>query len=132
MLFGDKILAYQDEILKDLATLLEIESVDGERSEECERALAFIIKRAQDFGLDYEMVTDKSVHVQLGSGGKLCGVLAHVDVVPAGNNWSVIPYALTERDGRLYGRGIADDKGAALLNLYCLRALRENTKTRSI
>ena len=126
MLFGDKILVYRDEILKDLATLLEIESVDGERNEECERALAFIIKRAQDFGLDYKMVTDKSVHVQLGDGGKLCGVLAHVDVVPAGNNWSVIPYALTERDGRLYGRGIADDKGAALLNLYCLRVLKEN------
>ena len=126
MLFGDKILVYRDEILKDLATLLGIESVDGERNEECERALAFIIKRAQDFGLDYKMVTDKSVHVQLGDGGKLCGVLAHVDVVPAGNNWSVIPYALTERDGRLYGRGIADDKGAALLNLYCLRVLKEN------
>lgn len=34
MLFGDKILVYRDEILKDLATLLEIESVDGERNEE--------------------------------------------------------------------------------------------------
>ena len=126
MLFGDKILLYQDEILKDLEYLLSIESVDGEKNDECERALAFIIKRAQDFGLDYELVTDKSVHVQLGEGGKLCGVLAHVDVVPAGNNWSVIPFALTERDGRLYGRGVADDKGAALINLYCLRALKEN------
>ncbi len=126
MLFGDKILLYQEELLKDLAYLLSIESVDGEKKEECERALAFIIKRAQDFGLDYQLVTDKSVHVQLGEGGKLCGVLAHVDVVPAGNNWSVIPFALTERDGRLYGRGIADDKGAALINLYCLRALKEH------
>ena len=126
MLFGDKILLYKEEILKDLAYLLGIESVDGEKDAECERALAFIIKRAQDFGLDYELVTDKSVHVQLGEGGKLCGVLAHVDVVPAGNNWSVIPFALTERDGRLYGRGIADDKGAALINLYCLRALKEH------
>ena len=60
MLFGDKILVYRDEILKDLATLLEIESVDGERNEECERALAFIIKRAQDFGLDYKMATEVS------------------------------------------------------------------------
>ena len=129
MLFGDKILQYKDELLKDLAYLLNIESVDGEKNDECERALAFILKRAQDFGLDYQLVTDKSVHVQLGEGGKLCGVLAHVDVVPAGNNWSVIPFALTERDGRLYGRGIADDKGAALINLYCLRALKENGVT---
>ena len=126
MLFGNKILAYKEELLKDLEYLLRIESIDREKDEECERALAFILKRAQDFGLDYELVTDKSVHVQLGEGGKLCGVLSHVDVVPAGNNWSVIPFALTERDGRLYGRGIADDKGAALVNLYCLRALKEN------
>ena len=129
MLFGDKILAYKEELLKDLEYLLRIESIDREKNEECERALAFILKRAQDFGLDYELVTDKSVHVQLGKGGKLCGVLSHVDVVPAGNNWSVIPFELTERDGRLYGRGIADDKGAALVNLYCLRALKENGVT---
>ncbi len=126
MLFGDKILPYMDELLKDLNELISIESVDGGKSGECERALAFIIKRAQDFGLDYELVTDKSVQVQIGEGGKLCGVLAHVDVVPAGNNWSVIPFMLTERDGRLYGRGVADDKGAALVNLYCLRALKDN------
>ena len=126
MLFGDKILQYKDELLKDLDYLLGIESIDGAKNEECERALAFLLRRAQDFGLDYEMVTDQSVHIQLGEGGKLCGVLSHVDVVPAGNNWSVIPFKLTERDGRLYGRGIADDKGAALINLYCLRALKEH------
>lgn len=126
MLFGDKILAYQDELLKDLDTLLRMESVDGVHDEECAKALAFLLKRARDFGLTGEAVTDKSAHVQLGEGGKLCGVLAHVDVVPAGNNWSVIPFALTERGGRLYGRGIADDKGAALINLYCLRALKEH------
>ena len=125
MLFGNKILAYKEELLKDLEYLLRIESIDREKDEECERALAFILKRAQDFGLDYELVTDKSVHVQLGEGGKLCGVLSHVDVVPAGNNWSVIPFALTERDGRLYGRGIADDKGASMVTLYCMRALKE-------
>ena len=126
MLFGDRILRYKEEFLKDLEYFLSIESIDGDRNEECERALAFLLKRAQDYGLPYELVTDKSVHIQLGDGGKLCGVLSHVDVVPAGNNWTVIPFALTERDGRLYGRGIADDKGAALMNLYCLRALKES------
>ena len=114
MLFGDRILQYKEEFLKDLEYILRIESVDGEKNEECEKALAFLLKRAQDYGLPYELVTDKSVHIQLGEGGRLCGVLSHVDVVPAGNNWSVIPFALTERDGRLYGRGIADDKGAAI------------------
>lgn len=125
MLFGDKILKYKDELLADLNTLIGMQSIDGKRDDECDRALKFIIKRASDFGLLSERVTDKSAHVELGSGGKLCGVLSHLDVVPAGNNWSVSPYVLTEKDGRIYGRGIADDKGAALVNLYCLRALKD-------
>ena len=121
----EKILEYREELFDDLNRLLSIESVDGARDGDCAAALDFILKRAEDFGLTAERVTAKSAHVDLGKGGRLCGVLSHLDVVPAGNNWTVNPYALTERDGRLYGRGVADDKGAALVNLYCLRTLKE-------
>ena len=126
MMFGDKILKYKDELLADLNTLIGFESVANEKPEECQNAINFMLKRANDFGLTGEQVTDESMHIQLGSKGKLCGILSHLDVVPAGNNWSVLPYSLTENDGRLYGRGIADDKGAALVTLYCLRALKED------
>lgn len=125
MMFGDKILKYKDELLADLNTLIGFESVANEKPEECQNAINFMLKRANDFGLTGKQVTDESMHIQLGSKGKLCGILSHLDVVPAGNNWSVLPYSLTEKDGRLYGRGIADDKGAALVTLYCLRALKE-------
>lgn len=126
MLFGNKILDYKDDILADLNTLIGFESIADEKPEECRNALDFMLKRAKDFGLTGENVTNKSAHIQLGNKGKLCGVLTHLDVVPAGNNWSVLPYSLTEKDGRLYGRGIADDKGAALIALYCLKALKDN------
>ncbi|QRM31494.1 acetylornithine deacetylase [Microvirga sp. VF16] len=36
----------------------------------------------------------------------------HTDVVPVdGQNWSMDPWTLTEKDGRLYGRGTTDMKG---------------------
>lgn len=126
MLFGRKILDYKDELMADLNTLLHFESIADEKPEECRKALDFILQRASDFGLYGESVTNQSAHVEIGEGGKLCGVLTHLDIVPAGNNWSVPPYSLTEKDGRLYGRGIADDKGAALVALYCMRALKDN------
>ncbi|MEB5974241.1 acetylornithine deacetylase [Pantoea dispersa] len=45
-----------------------------------------------------------------GSGGVMLS--GHSDVVPVdGQAWTVPPFALTERDGQLYGRGTADMKG---------------------
>lgn len=35
----------------------------------------------------------------------------HLDVVPAGSNWTVDPYGAAAGDGRLYGRGACDMKG---------------------
>ncbi len=125
MLFGNKILKYKEEFLKDLNTLLSIKSVADEYPDECEKAMDFILERAKAFGLTAEKITDKSMHAELGKGGRLCGVLSHLDVVPEGSGWSVEPFALTRSNGRLFGRGVADDKGAALINLYCLRALKD-------
>ena len=46
----------------------------------------------------------------VGDGGVVLS--GHTDVVPVdGQNWSVPPFELTERDGKLYGRGAADMKG---------------------
>lgn len=126
MNFGKIINEYKNDILKDLKALLEIKSVSSNNKEECQKALAFVLKRAEEMGFETKNIDGKAGHVQLGDGGKLCGVLTHLDVVPAGKNWSYPPFTLTEAEGRLYGRGIADDKGAAIMSLYCLKALKDN------
>ncbi len=53
-------------------------------------------------------------------------ILAHMDVVPAGEGWQVTkPFEPLEKDGKLYGRGTADDKGPAVAALYAMRAVKE-------
>lgn len=60
---------------------------------------------------------------EYGQGEETLGILAHLDVVPAGEGWSVPPFSGTEKDGRIYGRGASDDKGPALCAIYALAAV---------
>ncbi len=125
MSFGENILKYKEDIIADLSELIAIKSISGYQ-EDCTAALDWMMKKAESFGLTTKSYDGLAGHVELGSGGKLCGVLSHLDVVPEGNNWNSLPFELSVGDGYMYGRGIADDKGAALITLYCLRALKEN------
>lgn len=125
MNFGAKILEYKDDILRDLAELLSIRSVYSESPAKCKEALDWMLAKAESFGLVTKNIDNKAGHAQLGEGGKLCATLTHLDVVPAGEHWECDPFALTIKDGKLLGRGVADDKGAALLTLYCLKILKD-------
>ena len=126
---------YKDEILRSLQQLVAIESVAvpnctiegypfGHKSAE---AIAFMVDLANEMGMKTENCENFACHAQLGEGeDDYAAVLCHVDVVPVGDGWQSDPLVLTEKDGYLYGRGVADDKGAAIIALYCLKAMKDN------
>ena len=79
------------------------------------------------FGVAHERVPDKTgskanVWATIGPSGMPGTILSgHTDVVPVdGQSWSTDPFRLTERNGRLYGRGATDMKG---FDACCLAAL---------
>ncbi|MGE5476078.1 MAG: succinyl-diaminopimelate desuccinylase [Bacteroidales bacterium] len=56
--------------------------------------------------------TIKNLYARLGGTGTNFCFAGHTDVVPVGGNWTVDPFGGQVIDGRLFGRGAADMKGA--------------------
>ncbi len=53
-------------------------------------------------------------------------ILSHMDCVPVADGWTVTePFDPVAVNGKLYGRGTADDKGPGVAALYALRCVRE-------
>ena len=123
--------AYWPEFLKDLAAQVAINSERGETEpgfpfgKEPARALQAFLSRAAADGFETDNVDNYAGTVSYGSGAEAIGVMAHLDIVPAGKGWTSDPFTLTERDGRLYGRGVSDDKGPSVGAFYGLKIIRD-------
>ncbi|MDP9506737.1 acetylornithine deacetylase [Pseudomonas protegens] len=80
--------------------------------------IGFIRDYLMSHGVDSELIynpqrTKANLFASIGPSDRSGVVLSgHTDVVPVdGQAWSVEPFVLSEREGRLYGRGTADMKG---------------------
>jgi acetylornithine deacetylase/succinyl-diaminopimelate desuccinylase-like protein len=121
----------------DLEELVRIPSVsaDPDRREDVERAAARVARLADDAGAAEVQVVRATAAGTAGApavvaswpapeGAPTVLLYAHLDVQPTGPEaeWTSPPFEPTEREGRLYGRGAADDKAGVLLHLAVLRA----------
>jgi cysteinylglycine-S-conjugate dipeptidase len=119
----------------DLARMLAIPSVADPRQFPRERCLEMADLVAELFSAagvgDVRLVDTADGypavfgHTPGPAGAPTVLLYAHYDVQPALDEaaWDVPPFGLTEREGRWYGRGAADDKGGLAMHLTALRAL---------
>ena len=122
----------QNALFDDLSALVEVNSVRSEPVQDAPFGLG--VRRAMDValeiagrqGLESKDCDGYLVYADVpGESEKQIAAITHLDVVPAGNGWSCDPFALTQREGYVLGRGVADDKGPAVVTLYLAKFFQE-------
>lgn len=122
-------------LIKDLEDYIKIASVIGEEEEgspygaEISKALDYMLKKGADYGFQVKNLDNQVGLIEYGQGEEALGILVHCDVVPAGNGWTYNPFELTSVEGKLYGRGVVDNKGPALACLHAMKALKDSAVT---
>jgi acetylornithine deacetylase/succinyl-diaminopimelate desuccinylase-like protein len=128
-----KVLAENESMyLRELAEFVGIPSVstDPAHAADVRRAAEWVAKRLRKAGLT-EVETWETPHHpavfgrwNIAPDAPTVLVYGHMDVQPADpvELWLSPPFVLTERNGRLYGRGVSDDKASMLLPILATEA----------
>ena len=120
-------------LLADLSEWLRIPSISGqpEHAADCRKAAAWVAARLERLGFRVETIETGGHPILWGAGPAVPGAptvlcYGHYDVQPPDpiGEWVSPPFEPTVRDGNLYARGTADDKGQVFTVIAALEALK--------
>jgi len=131
--------AIADEMIAFLKGLTQIPTMNPPGMEYVAGA-EWIGATLKEFGYDIQYVAAEGLrehtpeHPRVNVIGRMPGRAArpllhfngHFDVVPVGQGWNVDPFAAVLRDGKLYGRGTADQKAGIAASIYAVEAIRRS------
>lgn len=126
-----KILEMQDEIIAAIQQNIRIDSIKSTPEEGApygrgaREALDDAIALGERLGLRTGNVGNRVGWVEIGEGEEMVGVLGHLDVVPLGEGWIYPAFGGEIHDGKLYGRGVLDDKGPTIGAICALKAIKD-------
>ncbi len=124
---------YRSELLDRLSTLVAINSREGTPlpdapfGEGPRKVLDTALQMMKDDGFTAVDLDHYIGYAEMGEGKELIGIVGHLDIVPANkeDGWDTDPFVMTEKDGILYGRGVADDKGAVVASMIAMKVIRD-------
>lgn len=123
----------KDLLLKETCELLQIKSVldedntaeDAPLGKGVKEALDYMLKLGEKDGFSVKNVDHLAGYIEFGEGKECVGILCHVDVVPAGDDWNTDPFGAVLKDGKIYARGALDDKGPTMAAYYAMKIVKE-------
>ncbi|MDY5252876.1 MAG: Sapep family Mn(2+)-dependent dipeptidase [Erysipelotrichaceae bacterium] len=122
---------YRQQLLDYLSTLVSYNSVEGQASADApfgqgpKDCLHAALKICDELGFETKNLDNYCGYAQIGQGEQVIGVLGHLDIVPCGEGWDSDPFKMDIRDGKVYGRGVSDDKGAVVASMIALKILKD-------
>ena len=116
--------ALRDFSAETLSALVKIPSPSGKEEAVC-RAIAGMCREAGCTDVRFDGLG--SVIARVGTGPRKLAFDAHVDTVGVGDpaQWNLDPFSGLVKDGRVHGRGAADQKGGAAAMITAVRILAE-------
>ena len=123
---------HADDVIRDVSRLVAIKSDKEEAKpgkpygEGPAAAVAEALRIIEEHGFRAKNYENYVCTADLNDGPANLDILAHLDVVPVSDSWTVTkPFEPLVVDGRLYGRGSCDDKGPAMAALWAMTAVRD-------
>ena len=128
----EKIHATTEELLSNMERLVAIDSQLGTPAEGMPfgegpaKVLHEALQIADELGFKTVNLDNYCGYAEMGEGEEIVGIAGHLDIVPAGGDWTYDPFKLTREGDYVYGRGTTDDKGPVMEALYAMKLLRDS------
>jgi len=124
-----------DEIVQYTVDLVRIPTVNppGEAYDACAHFVGDDLAR-RSYDVEYIAAEGRAEHTarhprinvvgtRRGGPGPVVHLNSHIDVVPAGDGWTVDPFGGRIKDGKIFGRGVCDMKAGLAASVFAIEAI---------
>lgn len=120
-------------IITELGKFISIKSVSAnpKMKSEMDWAVNFLTKKLESLKFKVEIFQKRGSQkillavLEIPNASKTIGIYGHYDVQPEDpvGEWNSAPFTLTRENGKLFGRGVADNKGHIIQNISAIENL---------